>query len=306
MNRSPLCVCLGLPIPSHRCLDVRGGLASGVRLLAVAVFLVCSAPPAVAEEAAGAIQPSARLGKKTAEAPARVSKDLKPHVVFMIGEDEYDTAKTLPVFAAAHLEPRGLRCTMVHADARDGNRFPGLEALQTADVLFLSVRRRSPVASQLQLVRDFLAGGKPLVGIRTASHAFHTRGKHPPGCDEWQEFDAQVLGGNYHGHHGDGPQVAVRRASGTDHPILRGVSVESLVGHSSLYQVTPLAAGTEVLLMGEIPGRPAEPIAWTHCYRGGRVFYTSLGDPEDFQSEDFNRLLANAVFWALNRPGPWR
>jgi type 1 glutamine amidotransferase len=226
-----------------------------------------------------------------------------PHVVFLISEPEYRTDETLPVFAKRHLEPRGVRTTVVLGDANDGNRFPGLEDLQAADLILLSVRRRALPVEQLQWVRDHLEAGKPLVGIRTANHAFHTRGKRPPGHAEWQEFDAEVLGGNYHGHHGSGPLVRITAPEGAlDHPVLRRVSLEDFVSHGSLYEVSPLAERTTTLLMGTIPDQAPEPVAWTSRYRGGRIFYTSLGHVEDFGSASFNRLLVNAVFWALDRP----
>jgi type 1 glutamine amidotransferase len=229
----------------------------------------------------------------------------RPHVVFVISEPEYQTEKTLPVFARQHLEPRGLRTTIVLGDANDGNRFPGLQALRTADLLFLSVRRRALPEEQLQWIREHFEAGKPLVGIRTANHAFHTRGEHAAGHAEWQEFDAEVLGGNYHGHHGKGPRVQVTVAEGAQgHPLLNHVSLEGFVSHGSLYEVSPLAEGTTSLLTGTIPDESPEPVAWTNCYKGSRVFYTSLGHADDFQQESFNRLLVNAVFWALDRPVP--
>jgi type 1 glutamine amidotransferase len=43
------------------------------------------------------------------------------------------------------------------------------------------------------------------------------------------------------------------------------------------------------------------PVAWTNVYAGGRVFYTTLGHPGDFQSEAFRRLLENAIRWAIDR-----
>ncbi len=226
----------------------------------------------------------------------------RPHVVFMISEPEYNTKETLSKFAKGQLEPRGMRCTIVHADEADGNIFPGLEFLKTADLLFLSVRRRSPKTEQLALVREYLDSGKPLVGIRTASHAFHTRGQHPEGHAEWQELDQAVLGGNYTGHHGDGKLAQLSVADGVrEHPILNGVSLASLVGHGSLYKVSPLAKSTSTLLIGTIPEQSAEPVAWTNTYQKGRVFYTSLGHPDDFNQPDFNKLLVNAVFWAINK-----
>jgi len=227
----------------------------------------------------------------------------QPHVVFMIGEREYETNVTLPEFAKKHLEPRGIRSTIIHADQADNNRFAGLEALKTADLLFVSVRRRCLPKEQLDLVREFVAAGKPVIGIRTASHAFDTKGEHPDGHDEWQEFDAQVLGGNYHGHHANGVTSILSLAEGAEgHPILEGVSVDSFIGGGSLYQVSPLAKTATPLIIGTIPDHPGEPVAWTHQHGNSRVFYTSLGHISDFKNTAFNRLLENAVLWALDRP----
>src|SRR5947207_15517003 len=77
-----------------------------------------------------------------------------PHIVFMIGEDEYKTWETLPEFAKTDLEPKGFRVTVIQADAKDKNNFPGLvEALRDADLLFISLRRRAPFKEQLDAVK---------------------------------------------------------------------------------------------------------------------------------------------------------
>ena len=231
-----------------------------------------------------------------------------PHVVFMIGEDEYHTWETLPEFAERDLSPRGYRVTVINADPADKHNFPGLvDALRTADLLVVSVRRRTPKIEQLDAVRAHLAAGKPLVGIRTASHAFALRPADPPAAaphSTWQDFDPAVFGGHYTNHHGAGPPTTVTLASGgTKHPILEGISVAGLIGAGSLYKVSPLEKGTTPLLMGAIPGQPAEPVAWTHIYgtKRARVFYTSLGHPDDFKNAEFRRLLANGVAWALEK-----
>lgn len=231
-----------------------------------------------------------------------------PHVVFMIGEDEYHTWETLPEFAAKDLEPRGYRVTVVHADGADKNRFPALvDALRTADLLVLSTRRRTPPADQLDAVRAHLAAGKPLIGIRTASHAFALRPADPPAAaplSTWQGFDPEVLGGHYTNHHPAGPQTTIALAAGAEaHPILKGVSLTGLVGAGSLYKVSPLADGTTPLLMGAIPGQPGEPVAWTNVYgpKRARIVYTSLGHPDDFKNGEFRHLLVNSVAWALGR-----
>ena len=226
-----------------------------------------------------------------------------PHVVFLIGEREYKTQETLPKFARDELIGKlKFRCTFVHADAKDGNSFPGIEAIETADLVILSVRRRSPQVADLARVRKYLAAGRPLVGIRTASHAFHTKGKHPRGHAEWQEFDPEVLGGHYVGHHGNKLVTTVATLpSASKHPILEGVSTKPFDVGGSLYRVNPLKKACVPLMSGRVKGAAVEPVAWTHNYRGGRIFYTSLGHPKDFQLPAFRRLLRNAILWSLKR-----
>jgi type 1 glutamine amidotransferase len=224
----------------------------------------------------------------------------------MIGEDEYHTWETLPDFAKRELEPLGYRVTTIQQDPADKNNFPGLvEALKSADLLFVSVRRRTPPIEQLNAVRAHLAAGKPLVGIRTACHAFALRPADPPATATqavWQAFDPQVLGGHYTNHHPEGPRTAVTVAPGArDHQILKGVTVSKLFGVGSLYKVSPLEPDTTQLLIGAIPDQSPEPIAWTHRFgeKHARVFFTSFGHPEDFTNPEFRRLLVNGISWAL-------
>ncbi|HXT60479.1 MAG TPA: isochorismatase family protein [Pirellulales bacterium] len=240
-------------------------------------------------------------------------EDPRPHVVLLIGEDEYQTDRTLPAFADAELADRGLRVTVIRSDPRDPNDFAGLEALDAADVLLVSVRRRTPPQAQLDRIRAFVAAGKPLAGIRTASHAFSLRNDQPPpaGHAAWPEFDAQVLGGHYVGHH-DAPGLGKPRTlvsvlpGKLDHPILAGAPQGEIAVGSSLYKTSPLAPSAVALVMGRVEGQePAEPAAWTNATSsGGRVFYTSLGHPEDFKSPFFRQLLLHGIFWALDKPAP--
>jgi type 1 glutamine amidotransferase len=229
------------------------------------------------------------------------------HIVFMIGEEEYHTWETLPDFAGKELKEHGYRIDIINADATDKNQFPGLvAALKDADLLFLSVRRRTPPREQLDAVRDYLAAGKPLVGIRTACHAFALRPNDKladASLEAWQTFDPEVIGGNYTGHHGK-DKVTVTLAPGAEaNPILQGVTVAKLIGNGGLYKVSPLDRTSIPLLLGTIPEQPTEPIAWTHLQgaKQGRVFYTSLGHPDDFQNPEFRHFLLNAVVWALGR-----
>jgi type 1 glutamine amidotransferase len=232
-------------------------------------------------------------------------------IVVLIGEDEYRTWETLPAFADAELKPRGYAVTVVHQDPGDKHRFPGLEtALRDADLLVVSVRRRAPPRAQLDAIRAHLGAGRPLIGLRTASHAFAVRGADKEALagqserGEWAGFDPEVLGGNYRGHHAAGPVTRIRPAPGAaGHPVLDGVAADDFTSAASLYRVSPLATNAVPLLLGEIPGQPVEPVAWTHTWgpRAARVLYTSLGAVEDFQEPRFRRLLVNAAAWALAR-----
>jgi type 1 glutamine amidotransferase/nicotinamidase-related amidase len=238
----------------------------------------------------------------------RFSEDKPRRVVFLIGEDEYKTWETLPAFARQNLEWRGFKVTVIQQSQTDKHDFAGLvEALRDADLLLVSVRRRALPREQLDAVRAHIEAGKPLVGIRTASHAFAPREQDAGKGAAWLTFDPDVLGGSYTGHHGNNFKATITTASGADSDvILTGVDATKLSGNGSLYQVSPLKSDARPILLGSVPDKPAEPVAWTRKYgpKQARVFYTSLGHPEDFDNPNFRRLLLNAVNWALAQPVP--
>ncbi|MDC0936975.1 isochorismatase family protein [Pirellulales bacterium] len=250
--------------------------------------------------------------------PLRFRGDRRPRIAMLIGEDEYRTWITLPRFARERLY-RDFQVSYAFADPQDKNYFHDLETIRDADLLLVSVRRRALPAEQLQVIRDYVDSGRPVVGIRTASHAFAAN--PPPGHESWNGFDPEVLGGNYKGHHGNKPPQApstlVRVAAGAaGHPILAGCQLgdsssdqQAANEHKTtswLYKTLPLEAGADVLLMGRVGDRqPHEPAAWTFIHRGGgRTFYTSLGHPDDFGDPMFKQLLTNAFYWALDMPVP--
>lgn len=229
-----------------------------------------------------------------------------PKILFVTGEREYFTEKSLTGFYQNDLKPLAYRAAFIRAKSNEGperNDFPGLvSALKSADLLFVSVRRRAPKKAQLDALRQYLDSGKPLIGIRTTSHAFSLGGKPvPDGCAVWEDFDPVVLGGNYHGHFNDDPfEIAIGPAR--NHPILAGVN---LAKSARLYRSGPLKPTTTTLLVSVAKkGQAAEPLAWTHSYGSNKtkVFYTSLGIAEDFENPAFRKLLVNAVAWAT-RPG---
>jgi type 1 glutamine amidotransferase len=238
---------------------------------------------------------------------AMAAENRAANVVMMIGEDEYHTWETLPEFAKSELSRGTMKVNIVQQDERDKNHFPGIvEALSKADLLVLSVRRRLPPPDELEAVRRYLDSGKPLVGIRTACHAFAPQGRRavPQGSSSWIEFDPQVLGGHYDNHYADGPKTTITLVPGAgSSAILKDVTVEKLVGNGSLYRVSPIDPSCQALLIGTIPGERPEPVAWTHLYgpHNARIFYTSLGHPNDFKEPAFRQLLLNGITWALGQ-----
>ncbi|MBC8354656.1 MAG: isochorismatase family protein [Planctomycetes bacterium] len=234
----------------------------------------------------------------------RFKNDTRPHLAIVMAEREYETERTLPKFAAEHLG-KDFRISFVHADETDRNRIPGLEVLRDADVALISVRRRTLQPARLKIVRDFVAAGKPVIGIRTASHAFSLRNEPAAkGLADWPEFDAQVLGGHYTNHHGNKLQSTVRTLQeAIDHPILHGLTKTPFAQGGSLYMTSPLASSAIQLLKGSVDGKPAEPVAWTfERADGGSSFYTSLGHPDDFENKEFLGLLKNGIYWAAGVP----
>lgn len=238
----------------------------------------------------------------------RFADDRRRTAVALVAEHEYDTASTLPRFLEATLRD-AFRLDYAFADPDDPNRLPGIESTDEADLLVVSVRRRTPPLDQLELVRRHVANGRAVVGIRTASHAFALRGDDAPpaGHGTWPGFDPDVLGGNYQGHHGNElkTEAWIPDSVPADHPIVAGVrNAGPWPTGGSLYRNAPLRAGTEVILMGRAASiDQAEPVAWTHrSPGGGRVFYTSLGHKADFERPEFIRLLDNACRWAVGLP----
>lgn len=233
-------------------------------------------------------------------APYRFGSDPRKHAVFLIGEREYRTRETLPVFAGRYLA-REFRSTFVFADQEERGVFRGIEAVADADVLFVSVRRRALPSDDLELIRAHVRAGKPVVGIRTASHAFSLRGKAAPeGHAVWEGWDADVMGGNYSGHHGSKLRTTVWSEEAAVAFFGLGESLRFASG-GSLYINTPVRPGQRVLLTGGAEGIDRkEPVAWTYIRKdGGKTFYTSLGHVGDFAQPAFNQMLARAVQWSV-------
>ena len=223
--------------------------------------------------------------------PFRFEGDVRPRVVVAIAEREYRTTETLGGFAENYWGAvQGHQVTVLRGDPK-AHHIPGFaESVRDADVVILSVRRQALPADDISALRGHLAAGKPLIGIRTSSHAFDARGQGPEGHLDWPRFDPEVLGGNYHGHHANGLTVAVHAVG--DHPLLAGVE-PGFTSRGSLYKVSPISDSALAVLLGSVEGHAAEPVAWVHHYgpEKAKVFYTSLGHPGDFENPAFLKLL---------------
>ncbi|MEM7316462.1 MAG: ThuA domain-containing protein [Planctomycetota bacterium] len=231
--------------------------------------------------------------------PFRFKKDTRPRLAIISAEDEYETSRTLPKFASEQLG-HDFSTTLIFGNAKERNDIPGIQSISQADIVLVSVRRRWLPMADMKLLKEFVAAGKPVVGIRTASHAFTVRNKSPQeGMAEWTTLDQQVFGGNYHDHHGNKLKSTVRVAPNAAHPVLQGITSREFAQGGSLYKTSPLLNGATVLMTGTVEGFPAEPVAWTFKRAdGGKSFYTSLGSPGDFDNPEFVRLLHNGLRWA--------
>ncbi len=172
----------------------------------------------------------------------------------------------------------------------------------------------------------YVEAGKPILGIRTATHAFaipagKTYAKYDWQSKEWDGgFGRQVLGEtwiNHHGHHGKESTRGVIAPGAEDHPIVRGC--EDIWVPTDVYAVRlPLPGDSKPLVMGAVlagmnpsdkpvtgpKNNPMMPIAWIKTYKGdqgqtGRVFATTMGSGKDLLNEDLRRLLVNAAYWCV-------
>lgn len=249
---------------------------------------------------------------------AQSQKADKPLVVFVTGDHEYSGELTLPLIAAELEKNYGIRTKVLKAypDYNGEKDIPGLEALREADLAVFFLRWRQLPQEQLNFIDDYLKSGKPVMGFRTTTHAFN----YPDGDDRkrWNAFGEFAFGAppgwggtaqhTHYGHKSTTDVSVIPEAA--KNPILTGVAPAFHVS-SWLYRVLPdyPAKGAVPLLMGHAinPDKPAidNPVAWTWKNQwGGKAFLTTLGHPEDFQVEAFQRLVINAIHWELGLPVP--
>jgi len=239
------------------------------------------------------------------EKPFRSPRDARPTVALVIAEDEYGSHRTLPALARRRLGG-AFRVVEHHVAADDPHSIPGLARIADADLLVLAVRRRGLPSGQMAALKAFLAAGKPVIGIRTASHPFEPR---PPVADRatWPEFDRDVFGIEYTGHFGKDVASVIRaEPAAVGHRLFTGVPTDGALPQTgSLYRIAPAAPATVVLATGAIPGEAPQPVL-TEFRRpdGGLSIYTSVGHPDDLARPEVERVLVNAVHVAAGLAPP--
>ena len=254
---------------------------------------------------------------------------LGKHIVFIASDHEYRSEETLPALARILARHHGFKCTVVFGVDQNGvitpgtSHVPGIENLDQADLLVLFTRFQNWPDDQMQHFVDYLNRAGPIIGLRTATHAFRI-----PQDSKWAKysydykgkdfpkgFGRQILGETWAGHYGKNHQQSTRIDLVPDkvsHPILRGV--KNAWAQCGGYNTNPLEP-SEVLAMaqplkGMTPDAEADPkyspvpAAWTRSYQNkahqrGRVFTTTYGASGDIENEGFRRLLINACFWAV-------
>ncbi|OAI50719.1 hypothetical protein AYO44_05470 [Planctomycetaceae bacterium SCGC AG-212-F19] len=168
-------------------------------------------------------------------------------------------------------------------------KLDNLDPLKSADVMVVFTHRLNLPDEQMALIRDHWEKGKPVVAMRTASHGFQQADN--------EVFDKKVLGGDYKGY-GSAPFKTIAAKDQAQHPVVKGVEP---IASKSYYNNGKLADDAVVIQVIESDKKTPQPVSWVHTYKGGRTFYTTMGVPEDFQDENFRRLLANAIFWTAQR-----
>ncbi len=257
-------------------------------------------------------------------------------VVLVSGDEEYRSEEELPQLGKILAQRHGFQCTVLFAiDPADGTinpdhlkNIPGLEALDSADLMIIATRYRALPDEQMRHIDTYLAAGKPVIGLRTATHAFKglegTYARYNLDSKEgWPSgFGKHVLGETWvahHGAHGKESERGIIVPSQRDNPIVRGIKDGDIWGKTDVYRVTlPLPGDSQPLVLGQVvagmnpndppvegdKNNPMMPIAWTKTYESdsgkrGRVFTSTMGSSQDLLSAGFRRLLVNATYWAV-------
>jgi hypothetical protein len=165
------------------------------------------------------------------------------HVVLIAADEEYRSEEMVPQLAKILAKHHGFKCTVLFAiDRKDGtinpnqnDNIPGLDALKTADLMVIFARWRKLPDEQMKPIVEYVESGKPVIGLRTATHAFNLPAGSAYARWTWNSkdwdggFGRQVLGETWVSHHGKHGKQSTRGiiAKGQEgHAILRGIGYD--------------------------------------------------------------------------------
>ncbi len=250
------------------------------------------------------------------------------HIVLVSGDEEYRSEEALPQLGKILAKHHGFKCTVLFAiDPKTGeihpnfSNIPGLDALKTADLMIIATRFRNLPEDQMSHIADYIEAGKPIIGMRTATHAFNgMKGKFAKynngGAKDYEGgFGRQILGEkwiSHHGSHGKESTRGILNKEQAEHPILRGLKDGDIWGPTDVYGANPLKPAN-ALVYGQVlvgmkatdepvkgkKNEPMMPVAWTREYKGGRIFTTTMGASQDLEAAGTRRLLVNAAYWCV-------
>ncbi len=233
----------------------------------------------------------------------KIEKMKKTKIVFLITKDpdNYEADKTVPRFAETLRKKYGYDVTVLLGSGDRGSyHYPNIEAVTEADLLVVFARRIAVPHQQMDIIKQYLAKGKPLIGIRTANHAFTARDKIGEVFEDWPEFVADILGCENRGYGPVEPGTEVSIVPGmANYPIVSNIKTAQWHSEGNVYLVAPLLDQNATVLLTGKADDITQPVAWTRTTGKSKVFYTSLGYPTDFKTLQFNTLLVNAIKWAL-------
>jgi hypothetical protein len=256
-------------------------------------------------------------------------------VVFVAGDEEYRSEEALPMLARLLSKHHGFECVVLFSqnpetgeiDPNESSHIPGLHLIEGADLLVLDLRFRELSDENMGHIMGHLEAGKPLVGIRTTTHAFnYKKNKESPyakwtwtSADPKGGFGGEFLGETWVAHHGKHGSEATRgliHKDAAQHQVLNGV--QDVFGTTDVYAIRSLPADSTVLLYGSVragmapaseavegaKNSPMQPVVWIRERewlpgRTQRILATTMGAATDWSSEDLRRLFFNGVFWTL-------
>lgn len=214
------------------------------------------------------------------ELPGAAGPGQGKKIVLISGDEEYRSEQALVQLAKILSQRHGFDCTVLFAiDPQTGTinpnvttNIPGLQALDHADLLILFTRFRNLPDEQMAHIDSYLKSGKPVIGIRTATHAFNIPGSatyahysngYQGPKKEWTDGMGRLVLGErwytHHGHHRHQSTSGVIAPGEQEHPILRGIHDGDIWGSTDVYGVRlPLPGDAQPLVLGKVMNRAGE------------------------------------------------